>query len=170
MNGENARMLSISSPKNSTRSGSRPVVGKTSTSPPRTAICPRSSTRSTRWYPAVTRLRASCSIPGDPPRTARIGPGPGGLGRHELGDREGRGADEPAVRERSERPGAFADEVRRGLEPRGDADAARRQERDPVFTEEPADRLGCVASVGVLGEQHAEAAPELLVECGEKQR
>ena len=48
VNGENARICSMSSPKNSTRSGSRPVLGKMSTRPPRTAICPRSSTRSTR--------------------------------------------------------------------------------------------------------------------------
>ena len=48
VNGENARICSISSPKSSMRSGSRPVVGKTSTSPPRTANWPRSSTRSTR--------------------------------------------------------------------------------------------------------------------------
>ena len=48
VNGENARIDSTSSPKNSMRSGSRPVVGKTSTSPPRTANWPRSSTRSTR--------------------------------------------------------------------------------------------------------------------------
>ena len=46
--GEKARTDSISSPKNSTRNGSRPVVGKTSTMPPRTANWPRSSTRSTR--------------------------------------------------------------------------------------------------------------------------
>ena len=37
VNGENARTCSISSPKSSTRSGSRPVDGKTSTMPPRTA-------------------------------------------------------------------------------------------------------------------------------------
>ena len=48
VNGEKARTCSISSPKSSTRSGSRPVDGKTSTMPPRTANCPRSSTRSTR--------------------------------------------------------------------------------------------------------------------------
>ena len=48
VNGEKARICSISSPKSSMRSGSRPVVGKTSTRPPRTANCPRSSTRSTR--------------------------------------------------------------------------------------------------------------------------
>ena len=46
--GENARTCSISSPNSSTRSGSRPVDGKTSTMPPRTANWPRSSTRSTR--------------------------------------------------------------------------------------------------------------------------
>ena len=48
VNGENARTCSISSPNSSTRSGSRPVDGKTSTMPPRTANWPRSSTRSTR--------------------------------------------------------------------------------------------------------------------------
>ena len=48
VNGENARTASISSPKSSTRSGSRPVVGKTSIRPPRTANSPRSCTRSTR--------------------------------------------------------------------------------------------------------------------------
>ena len=48
VNAEKARIDSISSPKSSIRSGSRPVVGKTSTSPPRTANWPRSSTRSTR--------------------------------------------------------------------------------------------------------------------------
>ena len=48
VNGEKARIASISSPNSSIRSGSRPVVGKTSTIPPRTANWPRSSTRSTR--------------------------------------------------------------------------------------------------------------------------
>ena len=40
VNGENARICSISSPKNSMRSGSRPVVANTSTRPPRTANWP----------------------------------------------------------------------------------------------------------------------------------
>ena len=48
----NARISSISSPKNSTRSGCSSVGGKTSTMPPRTANSPRFSTRSTREYAA----------------------------------------------------------------------------------------------------------------------
>ena len=43
-----ARMLSTSSPKSSIRSGSRPVVGYTSTMPPRSANWPRSCAWSTR--------------------------------------------------------------------------------------------------------------------------
>ena len=50
---EKADSRSISSPKNSIRIGSRPVVGNTSTSPPRTENVPRSSTVSARSYPAV---------------------------------------------------------------------------------------------------------------------
>ena len=48
VNAEKADSRSISSPKNSARIGSRPVVGNTSTSPPRTEKLPRSSTVSTR--------------------------------------------------------------------------------------------------------------------------
>ena len=152
VNGENARMLSISSPKSSIRNGSRPVVGKTSTSPPRTAIWPRSSTRSTRCV--AGERRAARRAPRSPARRRarrasgrRAAPPRGGI---ELGDRERRGADEPAVCEHVERAGPLADEVRRRLEPRADADAARREERDPVLADEPADRLGRVAGVGVV--------------------
>ena len=72
--------------------------------------------------------------------------------------------------EHVERAGALADEVRRRLEARGDADAAGGEERDAVLADEPADRLGHVAGVGVLGEQNAQPAVELLVERGEEQR
>ena len=61
VNGENARTPSTTSPKSSTRIGSRPVVPKTSRMPPRTAIWPRSSTRSTRSYPASTSASPSSS-------------------------------------------------------------------------------------------------------------
>ena len=58
----NARISSISSPKNSTRKGCSSVGGKTSTMPPRTANSPRFSTRSTREYAApASRLTTSSS-------------------------------------------------------------------------------------------------------------
>ena len=60
--------------------------------------------------------------------------------------------------------------MRRRLEPGAEADAARRQERDAVVAEEPAGGLGRVARVGVVREQHAEPAAELLVERGEQER
>ena len=57
-----ARISSISSPKNSTRRGCSSVGGKTSTMPPRTANSPRFSTRSTREYAApASRLTTSSS-------------------------------------------------------------------------------------------------------------
>ena len=55
------RISSISSPKNSTRSGCSSVGGKTSTMPPRTANSPRFSTRSTREYAAPTSRRTTSS-------------------------------------------------------------------------------------------------------------
>ena len=75
VNGEKARTCSISSPKSSTRSGSRPVDGNTSTMPPRTANWPRSSTRSTRSYPASASCSASPSIPGSSPTRSASGAG-----------------------------------------------------------------------------------------------
>jgi hypothetical protein len=60
--------------------------------------------------------------------------------------------------------------VRRRLEPRAPAHAARGQQRDPLLAEEPGRGLGRVARVRVVREQHAEPAPELLVERREQQR
>ena len=51
VNGEKARMPSTSSPNQSMRTGPSAVDGYTSSSPPRTAISPRSSTCGTRSYP-----------------------------------------------------------------------------------------------------------------------
>ena len=130
MNGENARTCSISSPKNSTRSGSRPVLGKTSTRPPRTAICPRSSTRSTRSYPAnassstrASRSRLSACV-------SRTTSGRSSRRRHALRERARGDADEPARAEHVERARPLADEVRRRLETRAGANATARKERD----------------------------------------
>ena len=46
--------------------------------------------------------------------------------------------------------------------------AAGREQRDALVAEEPAGRLGCVARVGVLGQQHDQAALELLVQRRER--
>ena len=109
--------------------------------------------------PRLVALRRPCRVAG---RASRW--------RQRLGDRERGGADEPARLEHLEGPGALADEMWRRLEPRPEADAPGRQERDPVVAEKPACRLRDVAGVGVFGQEHAEAATELLVECSEEER
>ena len=98
----------------------------------------------------------------------RLGPSLGR--RHRLGERRGRGADEPSGGEDVERPRALADEMRRRLEPRAPVHAAAREQRDPLLAEEPARALGRVASIGVLGQQHDERAAQLLVQRGQQQR
>ena len=93
------------------------------------------------------------------------------LGRRQrLGDRGRRRADEPARREHVEGTRPLADEMRRRLEPRAPANAAARQQRDPLLAEEPARPLGRVAGVGVLGQQHDERAAQLLVQRRQQQR
>ena len=67
------RISSISSPKNSTRSGCSSVGGKTSTMPPRTANSPRFSTRSTREYAAPTSRRTTSSSSTSWPGTSSTG-------------------------------------------------------------------------------------------------
>jgi hypothetical protein len=84
--------------------------------------------------------------------------------RHPLGERDGRGADERARREHVERARALADEVRRRLEPRLPANAAARQQRDPLLADEPGRRLGEVARVCVLWHEDRERPREPLVE------
>ncbi len=90
--------------------------------------------------------------------------------RHRLGQGECRGADETSGREHLERPRALAHQVGRWPQARADADAARGQERHRLLAGEPADRLGQVARVGVVGHEHREPAAELGVEGGEQQR
>ena len=93
------------------------------------------------------------------------------LGRWQaFGDRGRRGRDEAAGGEDVERPGPLTDEVRRRLEPGAPTNAAARQERDAVVTEEPGGRLGRVARVGVLGEDDHEATIEPEVESREEER
>ena len=114
--------------------------------------------------------RRATSIPGSSPRASRSGAGRARRRRHALGDRERRGADEAAAGEHVERAGALADEVRRRLEAGAEADAARGEQRDVLLADEPADGLGGVAGVGVLREEHEEAAAELVVERREQER
>src|SRR5262249_9314469 len=104
-----------------------------------------------------------------PARDAERG-GPDLRRRHGIGERSRRGAHEAAAVEQLERAGALADEVRRRLEPRAPAHAPRRQERDPVLSDQPGRRLGRVARVGVLGQQDEQRPFELLVEPREQKR
>ena len=61
VNVENQRSDSISTSNMSTRTARSSVAGKTSRRPPRSANCPRSSTCSTRSYPAATSSAAHSS-------------------------------------------------------------------------------------------------------------
>ena len=162
VNGENARTCSISSPKSSTRSGSRPVDGKTSTRPPRTANWPRSSTRSTRSYPASASCSASPSIPGSSPTASASGAAAPRRGGSPSASAGADAQTSPPRGEHVERAAALADEVRRRREP---GLPARRPGSGSSATRAVARgtsrRLGGVARVGVLGEQHEERAAEL---------
>jgi hypothetical protein len=88
--------------------------------------------------------------------------------RHRLGERCGRGADEPAGREDVQGARPLAHEVRRRLEPRAPADTTAREERDVLVPDEPAGGLGDVARVRVLGREHDERSRQLLVERGDQ--
>ncbi len=95
---------------------------------------------------------------------------PPGCGRDALGERRCRRANEAAAREHVEGTGSLADEVRGRLEAGAPPDAAPRQQRHVVRPDEPAGRLGRVASVGILRKQRDETAVELLVHGGQEQR
>ena len=138
--------------------------------PPRTANCPRSSTRSTRSYPALASAWARPSRPGSSPITSRTDRGRAAGRRHPLGQSGSRCADEPAGGEDVEGAGALADEMRRRLEPRCVRDAAAREQRHAVGAEEPRRALGRVPRVRVLGEKDQQPSPELLVQRGEHER
>ena len=170
MKGENARTDSISSPKNSTRSGSRPVVGNTSTMPPRTANWPRSSDALDALV-AGERKRLGERLDArleTGPHLDRRGPR---LGRRQtLRERARRRAHEPAALEDVERPRALADEVRRRGDARLPRHAAARQQSDRVVTEEPRRRVRRVARVRILRQKHDEPAPERLVKRREERR
>ena len=162
--GENARIDSTSSPKNSMRSGSRPVVGKTSTSPPRTANCPRSSTRSDALVAGEGKLLGQRVDTVLAPRAQLDRRGTRSDGRQRLCDGERGRADEPAAREHVERARTLADEVRRRLEAGLPANAAARHRADELVAEEPGGGLGDVARIDVLGDEADERTLEALVE------
>ena len=94
----------------------------------------------------------------------------GGGRRHRLGDCGRGGADEAALREHVERPRPLADEVRRGLEAGFPADAAAREEPDPLLADEPCGGFGGVARVGVLGAEQHQAAFKPLVQRRDDER
>ena len=166
MNGENARIDSISSPKNSTRSGSRPVVGKTSTMPAAhgelAALVDALDARVARERERLGERLDADSPPGAKLERLR----PLAARRQPLRERERGRAHEPPAGEDVERACPLADEVRRRLEPGVPADAAARQEPDARLAEEPACGLGGVARVGVL-RQHADERPRPSRSCSD---
>ena len=93
-----------------------------------------------------------------------------GRRRHPFGDCGGRRADQAAGDEDVERASPLADEMRRGLEPRGVRDAPAREQPDDVRPQEPRCPLCCVARVGILGKEDQQPAPELLVQRREDER
>ena len=90
--------------------------------------------------------------------------------RHALGERACRHAYEPSVAQDVEGAGPFADQVRGRIEPRVRADATARQERNRRGIDEPADSLGDVARILVLGEHADERAFERRVQRPEEER
>ena len=157
--------LSISSPKNSIRSGSRPVVGKTSTMPPRTrelaalldAVRPARSRRARAARRArrcrARRRRASSSGSG----RARGGGMPSASAAAEA-------QTSPPAREHVERAGPLADEVGRRLEPRAPAHTAARKQRDALVPRnQPAASAASRASAS-SGVSTTRGRAELLVE------
>ena len=69
-----------------------------------------------------------------------------------------------------ERAGSLSDQVRRRLEAGGRRDATTREQRHPIVAEIPRRPVGCVAGIRILGQQHHEAAAQLLVEGREHER
>ena len=90
--------------------------------------------------------------------------------RHALGERACRHAHEPSVAQDVEGACPFADQVCGGIEARVDAHAAARQERNRGGVDEPADSLGDVACVLVLGEHADECAVERRAQRPEEER
>jgi hypothetical protein len=90
--------------------------------------------------------------------------------RHALRECTGGHADEPSIGEHGERACALTDEMRRRLEPRAEANATARKQRDSSRIEVPGDGLGNVTRLLVLGEKANERAGEGFVQGGENER
>ena len=171
MNGENARMCSISSPQNSTRSGSRPVVGEDVDKPAADGelaalVRPLDASVAGERERFGQKLEADVRAGRDPERCR---PRPGRWDR--LGQRRCRGDDEAPCSEHVERPRALAHEVWGRREAGAPANTAAREHRDALLTEEPRRRLcGVAARVLVLGREQDERPRELLVQRCEDER
>ena len=102
---------------------------------------------------------------GDPDRLGtRLRP------RQALAEPERRHADEAPGGVHVERPEALADEMRRRREPALVGDAPRGEQPDALGAQEPAGRVGGVASIGVLREQADERALDSGLAAGEPER
>ena len=124
-------MRSTSSPKSSMRTGSAPVVGKTSTMSPRTASCAAVARRARRARSRPRRALDELVARRAPRRAPRARRGPrrsGGGTRSTSASTEI--ATRPPARSSPSAARALADEVRRRLEARAVRDAARRHEAD----------------------------------------
>ncbi len=90
--------------------------------------------------------------------------------REPLRESPGRRAHEAALGEHRKRAGALAHEVRGRVEAGADRDAAARQQRHAGWVDVPADRLGGVARVLVLGKDAEQRPLARLAQRGEKER
>ena len=170
MNGEKARIASISSPNSSIRSGLA-AGGREDVDDP--AANRELAALLDPLHSLVARERQVLGERVDPGLVAdgQVEPGRARVQRrHELGERGRRGADDPAGGEHVERACPLAHEVRRRLEPGLPADAAAREERDVFLAEVPGRRLGRVPGVRVLGEQQSKRPAETEVERREEER
>ena len=155
---ENADRRSRLSPKNSARTGSRPVDGKTSTRPPRTENWPRSSTVSARSYPAAASSWVSSSNGRSSPSRSSTARGRAAAGGSRSTSASADTATRPPCRQGVQRPGPLAREVRRRIEPRPVSRAPRRHEGHRLAGQERGRSLAQGAGIVVVADQHRQAA------------
>ena len=169
MNGENARICSISSPNSSIAQRLAAGRGEHVDEP---AAHGEVSALLDALDALVAGERQVLDESVDPRLVARRDPERRRTlrrGRDAFRQRHRGRADETSGSEHLERPQALADEMRRRLEAGAVADAAAREEADPFAAAEPCRALGRVACVGVLGEQHQQAASHLVVQRRQEQ-
>ena len=172
VNGENARTASISSPKSSMRSGSRPVaredVDEAAAHGELPALVgpldPLVAGERQASRPASRCQARRRREPGRAGGRAPAGGMPSATAAAEAQTR-------PPAAEHVERPGALADEVRRRLEPGAPAHAAARAaaRRRSGPRSQPAASARSRASAS-SGSEHDERAVEVLVQCGDDER